>query len=104
MTGESAGTGVVRVFPDLGHEWPLWAPGAHAYAIAPADLHLSPALTNRIAAWHGLWLEHFDVESSAWDSEDAATTYISEATPIVTAIRAEVGPNVAVTDETGSPA
>lgn len=103
MTRESAGVRMVRVFPDCGHERPLWAPGTAAYAIAPADLRLSPALTDRIAAWHGLWLDHFDIEASAWDSEDIATTYISMATPIVAAIRAEVGPSVTVADEVSIP-
>jgi hypothetical protein len=60
---------VIRLFPDYGHEWPLWDNSTPErpsnYTMKPEDYGLSDALTAQLAAWYELWEAH--CSENGWD-------------------------------------
>jgi len=84
---------LIRVFPDYGHEWPLWgnstATHDYAYAMSPSDYGLSSKLTDRIRAWYDFWVEHQDFDRD-WDSPEDGIHWIAEGKDIAASIRAQV--------------
>ena len=51
---------VIRMFPDYGHEWPLWEDAHDEYVMEPSDYNLSADLTLRLRAWYDEWERGFD--------------------------------------------
>jgi hypothetical protein len=48
------------MFPDFGHDWPLFEEGIDTYTMTPADYDLSPELTAQLRFWHDEWQANFD--------------------------------------------
>jgi hypothetical protein len=52
-------TRVIRVFPDWGHEWPLWEDSSptreSTYTMEPSDYGLSEVLTAELRRWYYDW-------------------------------------------------
>lgn len=61
----------IRVFPDVGHEWPLWEPGSDIYAIGPEDLPISEGLAGDLRVWYDDWEMSFS-RSFSWSSDAEA--------------------------------
>lgn len=84
---------LIRVFPDYGHEWPLWenttATHDYGYTMSPSDYGLSSELTDRIRAWYDFWDEHQDFDRD-WDSPEDKVYWIAEGKDIAASIRAQV--------------
>jgi hypothetical protein len=52
---------VIRLFPDYGHDWPLWEDDhPDHYNAEPADFGLSTELTRELRAWYDEWEHGFD--------------------------------------------
>lgn len=59
----------ISMFPDWGHEWPLWeSTYPEKHLTEPEDYDLSPELTKRLRDWYDEWDRDFDmqVEPPAW--------------------------------------
>jgi hypothetical protein len=84
---------LIRVYPDYGHEWPLWEDetATHDFGttMAPSDYGLSSKLTDRIRAWYDFWDEHQDWDRD-WDSPEDQIYWMNEGTDIAASIRAQV--------------
>jgi hypothetical protein len=59
---------VIRMFPDWGHDWPLWETEHDNYLMEPPDYGLSADLTAKILGWHREWENGFDMntEPPSW--------------------------------------
>jgi hypothetical protein len=51
------------MFPDYGHEWPLWEDDHDEYTMVPSDYGLSADLTRRLRLWYDEWERGFDPSS-----------------------------------------
>ena len=84
-------TRLIRMFPDWGHDWPLWEDGGENYALTPVDLHLSDALTLRLKAWMELWHRKFSPELG-WSSRADEERWTAQGIDLTGALAAELEP------------
>jgi hypothetical protein len=80
---------VIRVFPDLGHRWPLWE-SAGAVTVTPSELGLSAELESRMRTWHDFWEIHHHWERG-WDSGENEILSWKEGSGMIAQLREEVG-------------
>jgi hypothetical protein len=84
---------LIRIFPDYGHDWPLWenttSTHDYGYTMEPSDYGLSSQLTERIRAWYDFW-EVNQGWDRGWDSPEYESNWIAEGKDIAAAMRAQV--------------
>lgn len=86
------------MFPNFGNRWPLWENGSDNYTPTPADLGLSPELTQAIRDWYDLWEVHCDLDAG-WDSRESAAHCVATGDLWVAQLREEIAPFADVSDE-----
>ncbi|GAB3560696.1 hypothetical protein GCM10027344_13780 [Spelaeicoccus albus] len=94
----SAKRRTIRIFPDWGHDWPLWENFTDKYAMEPTDYGLSDDLTELMARWYAFWENHCDPHDG-WDSRESRTLSRIEGDRMVRMLIAEVNSFADVRDE-----
>ncbi|EOM76180.1 hypothetical protein [Rhodococcus rhodnii] len=81
------------MFPDYGHDWPLWEnstpTGDAGYATEPDIYGLSAPLTVDMASWHNFWERHFHHERG-WDCDESREKWRVDGDDILARLRVEV--------------
>lgn len=81
---------VVRLFADYSSPWPLWSGAGGGGALDPAELGLSPELSERLRAWVTHWSTHQDA-ISGWEPPSAREDHQVRGHELFLALVEEVG-------------
>lgn len=83
------------MFPDWGHEWPLWENSTpthdYGYTMDPSDYSLSESLTAELRRWYDDWERCMrPSERPHWVGEPTEDAWEKEGLRIAELLRAEV--------------
>ncbi|HTN58120.1 MAG TPA: hypothetical protein VL043_07625 [Protaetiibacter sp.] len=84
---------IIRVFPDYGHDWPLWESATEwrhsPIAMEPSDYGFSGELAALLHTWHHVWEQHFHYDTG-WDAPEHERQWTELGDRAVSALRDEV--------------
>jgi hypothetical protein len=88
----------VRVFPDWGARWPLWAFDG---GVDAPSLGLSDQLSADLEEWVRTWTAHFDIDAPAPHSDDEplAERWVDEGIVLTGRLQKELGDRSTVVPE-----
>ncbi|MHA7268712.1 hypothetical protein [Arthrobacter sp. HLT1-20] len=90
---ENSARRIIRLFPDCGHQWPLWenctAERPTKYTMDPAGFRLSQNLTHRLRTWYDVW-DAEKLYESGWSSPENESAWNAEGASIAEQLREEV--------------